>query len=64
MIINAPIKQAEIDTITRKPKNRIGGNAEIKRTEKPIITDNALKTIPLPVVSSVFRIASEEFKLL
>ena len=56
--IKAPIKQARIDTNTKNPKNRTGKKFETNNALNPIITDNALKVIPLPVVVKVFLTAS------
>ncbi len=47
-----------LDMITRKPKNRIGAKAENGNTLNPIITESALKAIPLPVVVKVLITAS------
>ena len=49
----APNRHAEMDTITRKPKNLMGMKFEKSMTVKPIITENALKIIPRPVVVRV-----------
>jgi hypothetical protein len=56
--IRAPIRHAKIDTITRRPKNLTGIKVEKSSAINPIITEKALKTIPLPVVVRVFFTAS------
>ena len=58
---SAHIKQENIETTTKSPKNRNGAKFENIRAEKPIITDMALKTIPRPVVLKVFAIAVSIF---
>jgi hypothetical protein len=57
MINNAPTRQVNMLTITKKPKNLSGGNTENGSAQNPSITDNALKLIPLPVVVRVFMTA-------
>lgn len=44
----------------RKPKAFSIVSPEMKRTEKPIITENALIEIPLPVDLKVYEIASAQ----
>ena len=55
--INAPMRQDEMDTTTRNPKNLTGMKLDVNSTMNPTMTDNALKTIPLPVVVKVFLAA-------
>ena len=58
--IKAPIRHARMDTTIKNPKNLTGMKFEISSTTNPIITENALNTMPLPVVLSVFLTASTE----
>jgi len=57
-INNAPIRQADIETVIKKPKYCNGRNPDKNSTRNPITTDNALNIIPLPVVINVIDIAS------
>ena len=56
--MSAPTRQAEIVTTTKNPKNLTGRKADIRSTIKPIITLNALNTIPLPTLVKVVLVAS------
>lgn len=48
------------ENIIRKPNAFSIVSPEMKRTEKPIITENALIDIPLPVDLKVYDIASAQ----
>ena len=53
MRTRAPMRQAKMDTITRNPKNFTGKKLENMRAANPMMTENALNIIPLPVVVRV-----------
>lgn len=54
----ALIKHVEIEITINKLKYRKGAKLEKESAKNPTITENALKTIPLPAVVNVIRAAS------
>ena len=56
---NAQIRQRNMERMISTANIFRYGNAEKNSTEKPIITENALITMPRPVVVSATLVASE-----